>query len=399
MKLNENVCLIGEKVILVPYEKRHVEKYHLWMKNPDLQELTCSEPLTLEEEYAMQKSWREDVDKLTFIVLDKTEFNDKRSEVDAKITEKNKPSMNLFKGLGFSEVSYSSVFQQYTFELKLNIANNDPFKRYTQISYNELQFHSEFYKYKMKILVGCKRVIDYAVRIRVKPDFSGVETNNVKHSMNPFDELAVEEAVKMKESKHATEVIAVSCGSIKVQEVLRTALAMGADKAVHVDVEDEKLQPLDVAKLFKGIIEKEKPDLVILGKQAIDDDSNQTGQMLSGLMNWSQATFAYKIENIGNKKLQVKREIDGGLETVEIALPAVITTDLRLNTPRYATLPNIMKAKKKIIEKFTPADLNVTISPRLQTLKVEEPPKRQSGKKVANVDELIEKLKNEAKVI
>jgi electron transfer flavoprotein beta subunit len=249
----------------------------------------------------------------------------------------------------------------------------------------------------MKVLVAVKRVIDYNVKIRVKPDKTGVETANVKMSMNPFDEIGVEEAVRLKEAGKATEVVAVSMGPQACQETIRTALAMGADRGIHV-LSDAELQPLAVAKLLKAIAAKEQPQLVILGKQAIDDDANQTGQMLAALMGWSQGTFASKLKLEGDKAL-VTREIDGGLETVELKLPAVMTTDLRLNEPRYASLPNIMKAKKKPIEQVTPEALGVDVAPRLVTLKVEEPPKRQGGKKVASVQELVDKLKNEARVI
>mmetsp|Transcript_28468 Transcript_28468/g.92671 ORF Transcript_28468/g.92671 Transcript_28468/m.92671 type:complete len:271 (+) Transcript_28468:49-861(+) len=249
----------------------------------------------------------------------------------------------------------------------------------------------------MKVLVGVKRVIDYAVKIRVKPDKSGVETANVKMSMNPFDEIAVEEAVRLKEAKIATEVIAVSVGPTASQEQLRTALAMGADRAVHV-VTDEETVPLHVAKLFKGVCDKEGPELVVLGKQAIDDDANQTGQMLAALMGWPQGAFASELKVDGGKAT-VTREVDSGLETLSMPLPAVVTADLRLNEPRYATLPNIMKAKKKKIDKMTPADLGVEIKKHLTTVNVEEPPVRQAGIKVETVDELVDKLKNEAKVI
>jgi electron transfer flavoprotein beta subunit len=249
----------------------------------------------------------------------------------------------------------------------------------------------------MKVLVAVKRVIDYNVKIRVKPDKTGVETANVKMSMNPFDEIGVEEAVRLKEAGTASEVVAVSMGPQGCQETIRTALAMGADRGIHV-LSDAELQPLAVAKLMKALAEKEKPQLVILGKQAIDDDSNQTGQMLAALLGWSQGTFASKLKIEGEKAL-VTREIDGGLETVELKLPAVMTTDLRLNEPRYASLPNIMKAKKKPIEQVTPEALGVDVAPRLVTLKVEEPQKRQGGKKVASVQELVDKLKNEARVI
>ena len=249
----------------------------------------------------------------------------------------------------------------------------------------------------MKILTPIKRVIDFNVKVRVKPDGSGVDTANVKMSMNPFDEIAVEEAVRLKEKGVATEIVAVSCGIAACQETLRTALALGADRAILIET-DADLQPLAVAKLLKAIVEQEKPDLVILGKQAIDDDANQTGQMLAALLDWPQAAFASKVV-IEGSKAQVTREIDGGLETIEIATPAVITTDLRLNTPRYATLPNIMKAKKKPLENVKPADLGVDVAPRLKTLKVSDPPKRKGGVMVKDVAELVDKLKNEAKVI
>lgn len=249
----------------------------------------------------------------------------------------------------------------------------------------------------MKILVPVKRVIDYNVKVRVKADQSGVETANVKMSMNPFDEIAIEEAVKLKEAGVATEIIAVSIGVTQCQETLRTALAMGADRAILIETAAE-IQPLAVAKLLKSIADKEAPQLVILGKQAIDDDSNQTGQMLAALLNWPQATFASKV-TIANGEAEVMREIDGGMETVAIKLPAIITTDLRLNTPRYATLPNIMKAKKKQMDIITPDALGVDVTPRLKTLKVVEPAKRKSGVMVADIAALIDKLKNEAKVI
>ena len=249
----------------------------------------------------------------------------------------------------------------------------------------------------MKVLVPVKRVIDYNVKIRVKPDGSGVDTTNVKMSMNPFDEIAVEEAVRLKEKGIFTEIIAVSCGVIACQETLRTALAIGADKAVLVET-DVELQPLAVAKLLKALVAKEQPQLVILGKQAIDDDANQVGQMLAALLGWPQATFASKVD-IADGHATVKREIDGGLETLKMPLPAVITTDLRLNEPRYATLPNIMKAKKKPMEIVKPDALGVDVSPRLTTLKVVEPAKRKGGGKVADVKELVAKLRNEAKVI
>ncbi|KAI9357349.1 hypothetical protein DFJ73DRAFT_789437 [Zopfochytrium polystomum] len=245
-----------------------------------------------------------------------------------------------------------------------------------------------------RVLVPVKRVVDYAVKIRVVG--GKVETANVKHSMNPFDLIAVEEAVRLKEAKKAKEVWAVSVGPSKSQEILRTALAMGADQALHIEVpENAEVQPLQVAKLLKAVVEKEKPELVILGKQAIDDDSNQTGQMLAGLLNWPQGTFASKVEIAGDaKSIQVTREVDTGLETVSAPLPAIVTADLRLNEPRYATLPNIMKAKKKPLTKVTPADLGVDVTPTLQTVEVTEPPKRVGGGKVESVDELISKLKS-----
>ena len=249
----------------------------------------------------------------------------------------------------------------------------------------------------MKILVPVKRVVDYNVKIRVKTDGSGVELANVKMSMNPFDEIAVEEAIRLKEKGVATEIVAVSLGPQACQETIRTALAMGADRGIHV-LTDVELQPLAVAKLLKAVVAKEQPSIVILGKQAIDDDCNQTGQMLAALLGWPQGTFASKIA-IADGKASVTREVDGGLETVELKLPMVITTDLRLNEPRYASLPNIMKAKKKPIEQLTPEALGVDPAPRLVTLKVEEPPKRQGGKKVASVQELVEKLRTEARVI
>jgi len=249
----------------------------------------------------------------------------------------------------------------------------------------------------MKVLVAIKRVIDYNVKIRVKSDESGVETTNVKMSMNPFDEIAVEEGVRLREGGDSEELIAVSIGPKQTQETIRTALAMGADRGIHVETNDD-VEPLAVAKLLKAIIEKENPDLVILGKQAIDDDSNQTGQMLAALMGWSQGTFASELK-ISDGKANVTREIDGGLETIQINMPAVVTTDLRLNTPRYASLPNIMKAKKKPIDESSPADLGVDISTRLTTLKVTEPSSRDAGVIVEDVAELVDKLKNEAKVI
>jgi electron transfer flavoprotein beta subunit len=249
----------------------------------------------------------------------------------------------------------------------------------------------------MKVLVTVKRVVDFNVKIRVKADGSGVETANVKMSMNPFDEIANEEAIRLKEAGKASEVVAVSLGEAKCQETLRTALAMGADRAIHVQT-DAELQPLAVAKLLKAVVEREQPGLVILGKQAIDDDSNQTGQMLAALLGWPQGTFASKLE-IADGGLQVTREIDTGLEKVALDLPAIVTSDLRLNEPRYASLPNIMKAKKKPIDVLTPDELGVDIAPRLKILKVEEPPRRQSGVRVSSVAELVGKLKNEAKVI
>ncbi|TXF11264.1 electron transfer flavoprotein subunit beta/FixA family protein [Pelomicrobium methylotrophicum] len=249
----------------------------------------------------------------------------------------------------------------------------------------------------MKILVPVKRVVDYNVKVRVKADGAGVETANVKMSMNPFDEIAVEEAVRLKEGGKAAEIVAVSMGVAQCQETLRTALAMGADRAILVETQAE-LQPLAVAKLLKALVEREQPELVILGKQAIDDDANQTGQMLAALLGWPQGTFASKVE-VGEGRVRVTREIDGGLETVELRLPAVITTDLRLNEPRYVTLPNIMKARKKPLEALTPEALGVDVTPRLKTLKVEEPPKRKGGVRVADVKELVYKLKHEAKVI
>jgi electron transfer flavoprotein beta subunit len=249
----------------------------------------------------------------------------------------------------------------------------------------------------MKVLVPVKRVVDYSVKVRVKSDGSGVDIANVKMSMNPFDEIAVEEATRLKEKGAATEVIAVSCGVTQCQETLRTAMAIGADRAILVDTSEE-LQPLAVAKLLKALVEKEQPQLVILGKQAIDDDCNQTGQMLAALLGWPQATFASKVE-IADGKVIVSREVDGGSETLSLSLPAIITTDLRLNEPRYVTLPNIMKAKKKQMDTFKPEDLGVDVKPRIQTLKVSEPPKRSAGVKVADVAALVDKLKNEAKVI
>ena len=249
----------------------------------------------------------------------------------------------------------------------------------------------------MKVLVPVKRVIDYNVKPRVKADGSGVDLANVKMSMNPFDEIAVEEAIRLKEAGLATEVIAVSCGVTACQETLRIALALGADRAILVE-SDAELQPLAVAKILKALCDRESPQIVICGKQAIDDDANQTGQMLAALLGWGQATFASKVV-IADGKATVTREIDGGLESLTVALPAVVTTDLRLNEPRYATLPNIMKAKKKPLETVKPADLGVDVAPRLTTLKVVEPPKRQAGEQVADVQQLVAKLRGEAKVI
>jgi electron transfer flavoprotein beta subunit len=249
----------------------------------------------------------------------------------------------------------------------------------------------------MKVLVPVKRVVDYNVKVRVKSDGTGVDIANVKMSMNPFDEIAVEEAVRLKEKGVVTEVIAVSCGVTQCQETLRTAMAIGADRGILVESADE-LQPLAVAKLLKALVDKEQPGLIILGKQAIDDDCNQTGQMLAALAGLPQATFASKVE-VADGKLNCTREIDGGLETLTLSLPAVITTDLRLNEPRYVTLPNIMKAKKKPLEVVKPADLGVDVTPRIKTLNVSEPPKRGAGIKVPDVATLVAKLKNEAKVI
>ena len=249
----------------------------------------------------------------------------------------------------------------------------------------------------MKVLVAVKRVVDYNVKVRVKSDQSGVDIANVKMSMNPFDEIAVEEAVRLKEAGHVTEIIAFSAGPQACQETLRTALAIGADRAILCDT-DIELQPLAVAKLLQAIYTKEQPQLIIMGKQAIDDDSNQTGQMLAALLNLPQATFASKV-TISNGQASVTREVDGGLETVAVSLPAVITTDLRLNEPRYVTLPNIMKAKKKQLDIVKPNDLGIDITPRLKTIRVEEPPKRSAGIKVPDVATLIDKLKNEAKVL
>ena len=249
----------------------------------------------------------------------------------------------------------------------------------------------------MKVLVAVKRVVDYNVKVRVKSDGSGVDIANVKMSMNPFDEIAVEEAIRLKEKGAASEIVAVSIGPAKAQETLRTALAMGADRAILVQTDDE-VEPLAVAKILKAIVDEERPGIVLMGKQAIDDDSNQTGQMLAALMGWAQATFASKVKLEGDRA-QVTREVDGGLDTISIKLPAVVTTDLRLNEPRYVTLPNIMKAKKKPLENLKPEALGVDVAPRLKTLKVTEPPKRKGGVKVPDAKALVEKLRNEAKVI
>lgn len=249
----------------------------------------------------------------------------------------------------------------------------------------------------MKVLVAVKRVVDYNVKIRVKSDGSGVELTNVKMSMNPFDEIAVEEALKLKEAGKVSEVVVVSIGPAQAQETLRTALAMGADRAILVK-NDDVVEPLAVAKILKGVVEAEQPQLVILGKQAIDDDANQTGQMLSALLGWAQATFASEVQ-LSDASANVTREVDGGLQTIEIKLPAIITTDLRLNQPRYASLPNIMKAKKKPLDEKTPADYGVDTAPRLKILKTEEPSGRKAGVKVASVAELVDKLKNEAGVL
>jgi electron transfer flavoprotein beta subunit len=254
----------------------------------------------------------------------------------------------------------------------------------------------------MKILVPVKRAVDYSVKIRVKADGTGVDLNNVKMSMNPFDEIAVEEAVRLKEAGKATEIVLVSIGPAKAQDIIRTGMAIGADRGILVQTDAPTdiggVEPLAVAKILKGIVEAEKPDLIIMGKQSIDDDSNQTGQMLAALLGWPQGTFASKVE-LGGAGINVTREVDGGLETLSLKLPAIVTTDLRLNEPRYAALPNIMKAKSKPLETKTPADYGVDIAPRLSVVKVAEPAKRTGGGKVSNVDELIDKLKNEAKVI
>jgi len=249
----------------------------------------------------------------------------------------------------------------------------------------------------MKVLVAVKRVIDFNVKVRVKSDQTGVETANVKMAMNPFDEIAVEEAVRMVEAGTAKEAIAISIGPQAAQETIRTALAMGLDRAIHVK-SDTPVEPLALAKIFKAVVEREKPDLILLGKQAIDDDNNQTGQMVAALLGWPQGTFVSKIA-LADGRVEVVREVDGGLETVRLQMPCVLTVDLRLNTPRYASLPNIMKAKKKPIEALAPADLGVDVTPRLTTIKVVEPSKRKAGVKVGSVSELVDKLKNEAKVI
>ena len=251
----------------------------------------------------------------------------------------------------------------------------------------------------MKALVAVKRVVDYNVKVRVKSDNSAVDTANVKMSMNPFDEIAIEEAVRLKEKGLVTEIVAVSCGVSQCQETLRTAMAIGADRAILVESQED-LQPLAVAKLLKALADKEQPGLVVMGKQAIDDDCNQTGQMLAALADWPQVTCASKIEvNAADKKATVTREVDGGLETLAVNLPAVLTSDLRLNEPRYVTLPNIMKAKKKQLDVIKPEDLGVDVAPRIKTLRVDDPPKRSAGVKVADVAALVEKLKNEAKVL
>lgn len=249
----------------------------------------------------------------------------------------------------------------------------------------------------MKVLVAVKRVVDYNVNIRVKPDGTGVELNNVKMSMNPFDEIAVEEAIRLKEAGKVSEIVVVSIGPAQAQETLRTALAMGADRAILVKTDDQ-VEPLGVAKVLKGVVEAEQPQMVFLGKQAIDDDSNQTGQMLAALLNWAQATFASKLE-LDADQATVTREVDGGLQTINVKLPAIVTVDLRLNEPRYASLPNIMKAKKKPLDEKSPADFGADIAPRLKVLKTEEPGGRKAGVKVASVAELVEKLKNEAGVL
>ena len=277
------------------------------------------------------------------------------------------------------------------------VARPDDGDGFPDIAYNGTTLRDQRVPIQMKILVCTKRVVDFNVKVRVKADGTGVDTANIKMSMNPFDEIAVEEAVRWKEKGIATEIVAVSCGPSSCQETLRTALALGADRAILVQT-DIELQPLAVAKLLAAIARKETPQIIILGKQAIDDDANQTGQMLAALLDWPQATFASKVD-IADGKVAVKREVDGGLETVEMALPAVITTDLRLNEPRYATLPNIMKAKKKALDTTTPDALGVDVAPRLSTLKVAEPGKRKGGIRVADVKELVARLRSEAKVV
>jgi electron transfer flavoprotein beta subunit len=272
--------------------------------------------------------------------------------------------------------------------------NEDLTRASTDVTVNK---HPIFLESVLKVLVPVKRVVDYNVKVRVKADNTGVDIANVKMSMNPFCEIAVEEAVRLREKSVATEVIAVSAGVAQCQETLRNAMAIGADRGILIET-DVDLQPLAVAKLLKAVVDKEQPKLVILGKQAIDDDANQTGQMLAALLGWGQATFASKVEVSGDI-VNVTREVDGGLEVIALRLPAIITTDLRLNEPRYATLPNIMKAKKKQLDMMKPGDLGVDVTPRLTTLRVDEPPKRKGGVKVADVAALIDKLKNEAKVI
>jgi electron transfer flavoprotein beta subunit len=264
------------------------------------------------------------------------------------------------------------------------------------IHFYKRRIYTFIFKMSLKVLVGCKRVIDYAVKIRVRPDKLGVVTDGIKHSMNPFDEIAVEEAVRMKEKKLAKEIIVVSCGPAQATETIRTALAMGADRGYHVDVPADQmatLQPIHVSKIMAKLAEKEKADVILLGKLAIDDDSNQTAQMTASLLDWPQGVFASKVDS-KDSGLEVVREIDGGLETIKISLPAVLSADLRLNEPRYATLPNIMKAKKKKVQKVAPKDLGVDISPRIEVLNVEDPPEREAGQAVADVEELVGKLKD-----
>merc|ERR1711953_927245 len=253
------------------------------------------------------------------------------------------------------------------------------------------------HKMGLRVLVGVKRVIDYAVKIRVKPDKLGVVTEGVKHSMNPFDEIAIEEAVRLKEKKIATEIVVATCGPAQAQETLRTALTMGADRGIHVEVPDQSmitLQPIHVSKILSELAKKEGADIVLVGKQAIDDDANQTAQMTAAMLDWSQAVFASKIDKISDTELEVVREIDGGLETIQVKLPTVISADLRLNEPRYATLPNIMKAKKKKIAKMKPEDIGVDMAPRIEIITVEDPPVREAGISVADTDELVSKLKD-----